>query len=283
MYRTERIFIVSALQVVGLALVIALNRGLISAEGSSMAAIVPFTGLAIVVLAGAGTLWVRRLALAGRGQTVADRRLPLVGVPTDIIIPVLLAAGSVLFLQLFANGVVQTLIVLLAGGAFAGVLWAQAHSRQTGDAYFALAQTALNVIAHLTAFLLFSVIYGVKVRSLYSATSVAIVTALLLFELLSRDAAWHEAMGQPVEGRRRTHGLLALAGGLIAGELTWGLNYWAALSTLVGGAFLLVVFYVLHGIASSYVDRRLTRQVILEFGAVGAIGMAAVFASAFLV
>jgi MFS family permease len=131
-------------------------------------------------------------------------------------------------------------IAILSVHGIAGVLWAQMHGRNTSDRYFAVAQSAMNIIAHLTAFLLFSVIYGLKVRALYSATAVAIVTALLLLELMSRDAAWHEVLHLPVEGHRSTIVLLALVGGLIAGELTWGLNYWAALSTLVGGAFLLV-------------------------------------------
>jgi hypothetical protein len=192
-----------------------------------------------------------------------------------------LSAGAVLFLQFFADGAVQIVVVIVAGIAFAGVYWAQVHAQQTGDAYFALAQTGLNIIAHLTAFILFSAVYGLKVRSLYSATAVGIISILLLYELLSRDAAWHQAMELPVEGRRTTIGSLAVAGGLIAGQLTWGLNSWAALSMLVGGAFLLVAFYVIHGVAAHYVDRNLTRQVMTEFAAVGAIGLAAVFASAF--
>jgi hypothetical protein len=282
MYRTERISIVSALLVVGLALLIALNRGLIGTGDTTEAFLVPLMGLILVALAAAGALWVRGLALSKGGTHVAGPRIPVLGVPIEIVLPSLLAAGSVLFLQLFESGLIQTAVLLLAGAAFAGVLWAQVHSHFTGDAHFALAQTVLNVVVHLAAFLLFSVIYGMKIRSLFSATAIALVTALLLFELLSRDAAWHEAMGLLVEGRQGTLRLLALVGGLVAGELTWGLNYWAALSTLVGGAFLLVVFYVVHGIASSYVDRRLSRQVIMEFGTVGVVGLAAVLASAFL-
>jgi hypothetical protein len=198
------------------------------------------------------------------------------------VVPALLAAGFGLFVQIFESGLLQGLLVIAAGFVFAGVLWAQASARYIAGPRFALAQTALNVMAHLTAFLLFSVIYGLKVRSLISAPTVGVVSALLLFDLLSRDAAWHRAMGLPVEPQRTTVGWLALAGGLVAGELAWGLNYWAALSTLVGGAFLLVVFYVLHGVASSYLDRSLTRRLIVEYGAVGAIAVLVVLASAFV-
>jgi intracellular septation protein A len=268
--------------VLGLGSVLALNRGLIAAGGGALTPLLWLIALALVGIAIAGALWVGALAEPGGNLALLAPRLPWVKLSLDIIVPGLLAAGFVVFLQLFESGSLQAVIVLLAGLSFAGVLWAQAHSRDTTNRYFALAQSALNVIAHLTAFLLFSVIYGVKVRALYSATAVGVVCALLLYELLSRDAAWHEAMHLPVEGRRATITLLSMAGGLIAGELTWGLNYWAALSTLVGGAFLLVVFYVIHGIASHYVNHTLTRQVFVEFGLVGALGLAVIFASAFL-
>jgi hypothetical protein len=65
-------------------------------------------------------------------------------------------------------------------------------------------------------------------------------------------------------------------------ELTWGLNYWAALTTLVGGAFLLVAFYVVYGLTSHYLERNMSRQTALEYGLVGLAGIAAVFVSAFL-
>jgi hypothetical protein len=268
--------------VVGMGAVLAVDRGLLAAGSDSLALLLWLMALALIMIAVAGTIWVGGLVEPSTSLSLPVARLPLFNIPLDIIVPGLLAAGFVVFLQIFESGSLQALIVLLAGISFAGVLWAQVNSRDTSSRYFALAQSALNVIAHLTAFLLFSVIYGLKVRALFSASAVAFVAALLLYELLSRDAAWHEAMHLPVEGRRTTIVLLSLAGGLIAGELTWGLNYWAALSTLVGGAFLLVVFYVIHGIASHYVNRTLTRQVFIEFGVVGTLGLAVIFGSAFL-
>jgi intracellular septation protein A len=51
---------------------------------------------------------------------------------------------------------------------------------------------------------------------------------------------------------------------------------------VVGGAMLLVLFYVAHGLLAHYVDRTLTRQVTVEFGVVGALATLVVFASAFL-
>jgi hypothetical protein len=283
LYRTERIFVVTALLVVGLALVIAMNQGILGGGMEQLGLLLWLMGLSLVILSAVGALWV----VPQEGVAAANRPgrvyLPVLRLPAVTIVPALMAVGAIFFVQLFESALFQGLLALLAGSAFAVLFWAQVHTLNAGDRFFALGQSVLNIGSHLTAFFLFSAIYGAKVRSLFSASAVTLVTALLLFELLSRDAAWHRAMGLPVEGRRTTVGLLSLAGGLVAGELTWGLNYWAALSTLLGGAFLLVVFYVIHGLTSHYLDRTLSRSLVIEYGVVAAVGLAAVFASAFFV
>src|SRR4051812_27366440 len=262
-------------------MVLAIYRGMLGG-GGQYDLLLWLMGGALLLVATLGTLWTGNLAPEPQGVLVRSGRLPLVPVPLETLVPGLLAIGAVLFLPVFVNGVLQGLVVVLVGAAFAGVLWAQAHGRDTADRYFALSQTILNITAHVTAFVLFSVIYGMKIRSVASATAVGVVATLLLIELLTRDAAWHTAMNLPAESRRTTINLLALTGGVVLAEVTWGLNYWAALSTLIGGALLLVVFYVMFGITSSYVDRRLNRQVLLEYGLVGTVGVLAVFGSAFL-
>src|SRR5207253_1946801 len=104
--------------------------------------------------------------------TVPVGRLPVVRLPLDVVVPALLAAGSALFVQIFESGLLQGVMVVAAGFAFGGVLWAWAYARYVAGPRFALAQTALNVMAHLTAFLLFSVIYGLKMRPLISAPAI---------------------------------------------------------------------------------------------------------------
>lgn len=279
MYRTERVFIVSALLAAGMAVIAALGHGL--GVGTYLAPIALVMSLVLVALAAAGARWIAALQPASGSAAVAEPRLPLGRITTQVIIPGLLALGLSLFVLIFDNVILQAGVVVLGGLAFGAVYWAQTRSRSTADPRLALGQTMLNVGAHLTAFVVFSVIYGLKVRSLYSACAVGIAAALLLYELLARDAAWHDAMQMPGVNRRATLGLFALAGGLVMAELTWGLNYWAALSTLVGGAFLLLAFYVTYGLVVSYVDGRLTRQVLVEFAAVATVGLLAIFASAF--
>ena len=286
-YRTERIFILSAILLIGLGLILTISRGALGAASAASAGLLWSLTAALAIVAYAGSLWLRSGAQLA---TASGPSAPSAGlgrrsryyVPLEPAVPALLVIGFTLFIQIFENGIVQTLIIAPAALSFAAVYWAQLHSIEVTDRYFSLSNTILNIISHLCAFLLFATIYGLKIRSVISATAVGVVTLLLVFELLSRDAAWHRAMKLPVEGRRSTIMLLSVVCGLLLAELTWGLNYWAALTTLIGGAFLLVAFYVTYGLISHYVDHKLTRQTILEFSVVGLVGIAAVFASAFL-
>jgi hypothetical protein len=281
-YRTERIFVLTAIVVIGLALVLAVSRGVIGAGGTDAELLILIMCLTLALVASAGGLWVTR-GTPDETEHLELGKIWILPLPLETLLPGLLAVGFVLFLRLFENGIAQVVVLALAAASFAAVYWGQAHGSHIRDPLFGLAQTALNVTAHVCAFLLFTTIYGLKVRSLYSASATGIVAFLLVFELLARDTAWHKAMRRPVEGRRSTVALLALVAGLVVGELTWGLNYWAALTTLVGGAFLLVVFYVTHGILSHYVDHSLDRRMLVEFGVVAGLGILAVFGSAFVI
>jgi hypothetical protein len=283
--RTERIFILTAVLLVGLALLMAVSAvGPGTGEtGQNPLTLWAMTG-ALVLIAATGSLWVTRgvRSKSDAGEALPPTSLWFLPVPLDAVLPGLTALGFVLFIQLFEGGATQIVVLVLAAITFGGLFWAEVHVQRTSDAYFGLAQTVLNVAAHVCAFLLFSTIYALRLRSVYSSTATGLVTFLLIFELLSRDTAWHKALKQPVQGRKSTIALLSLVAALLVGELTWALNYWAALTTLVGGAFLLVTFYVIFGILSHYVDRTLTRRLMLEFGVVGAVAIIAVFTSAFL-
>jgi hypothetical protein len=277
--RTERVFILSSLLTLGLGILAALQRGAVSTPGGAQVDLA--LGAALVLVAAGGSAWLRAGVRGGSKTLLAHDYLPLVRIPVHALLPALLLVGYAIFMQLFSGSWFEVVVIGLAWLSFVAVYWAQAHAADTADRYFALAQTALNVCAHLTAFLLYSTIYGLKVRALYSATAVGVITALLVYEMLRRDTSWHLALGRRVEGRRSTQVILSVASGLVLGQLTWGLNYWAALTTLVGGACLLLALYATYGIVSAYVDQRLTRSTLVEYGSVGALGLLAVFASAF--
>jgi hypothetical protein len=281
-YRAERIFVLAAVLLVGLGLTLLLSRPGSGEHGSNTVLFwLMVVGLSSV--AGLGAVWLRNTESRAHGAgALLEVNVGRKKLPAEIVLPSMLAAGFALMLQLFEGGGAQALVLSLAAAAFAAVYWAQTHAIETSDRYFALSQSVLNVLSHVAAFLLFSIIYGLKARALFSATAVGAVAALLILELLLRDLGWRQALRK--QGSRSTPALvfLALAGGVMLAELTWGLNYWAALTTLIGGAFLLVAFYVVYGLMSHYVEGRLDRLTFIEFGTVGAVAMLVIFGSAFL-
>jgi hypothetical protein len=233
-----------------------------------------FLAMCLGLLGGTAGLWVRGGAAPGKVAPGYQWFL-------SAAVPALASLGFALFLQLFEPGIFQIAGLLAAAVALGALYWSLAHTANPTDTHFSLAQTMLNVLVHLTAFLLFSVIYGLKLRSIFSATAVGLVTAILLVELLTRERSWHAVQNM---GNTATPGTVALvlASAALAGEATWGLNYWAALTTLVGGAFLLVVFYVVAGLLSRYLEATLSRRIVLEYTSVGAVALAAIFTSAFI-
>lgn len=121
---------------------------------------------------------------------------------------------------------------------------------------YPLARLALNVLAYLLAFVLFTVIYHSRTRSLVTATLTLATAALLSLDLLSVA---------DVQFRRVV--LFAAIVGLITGESTWALNYWQ-ISAWTGGLFLLLIFYVTANVAHQYLLERLSGSVLVEFAVV---------------
>jgi intracellular septation protein A len=282
-YRAERIFVLVAVQIVGLGLTLLIARPGDAGHEFGGARLFWLMTVALVVVAGTGAVWLRRTeARTSKLGAVPQISFGRIALPSEVVLPSMLVAGFALILQIFETGVVQALVLTLAAVALAAVFWAQTHAVNAGDRYFALSQSVLNVLSHLAAFLVFSIIYGLKERALVSASAVGLVTTLLILELLLRDVAWRQAVQRQVTRPSSSIVLLAVAAGIVLAELTWGLNYWAALTTMIGGAFLLVAFYVVYGLMSHYVEEKLDRQTFVEFGTVGAVAMLVIFGSAFI-
>ncbi len=121
------------------------------------------------------------------------------------------------------------------------------------------ARLALNMLAYLLAFVLFTIIYHTRTRSLVTATLTLLSATLLALDLLS-------VADVPI-GR-----MLPFAGavGLIVGESTWALNYWQ-ISAWIGGLSLLLIFYVAINLAHQHLLERLRLSTLVEFVIVAAI------------
>jgi len=194
-YRTERIFVLATILLIGLGLTLAVSRGSVAGVPGSNALLLWTLTITLVVVAAGGSVWLRSArqlatshgpaapgtsgALLGGPEPIShEGRLPI---PLEAVVPALLVGGFTLFIQLFDNGILQTLILILAALSFAAVFWAQVHALDISDRFFSLSQATLNIISHLCAFLLFATIYGLKTRSLISASAVTLVTFLLVF------------------------------------------------------------------------------------------------------
>ena len=114
----------------------------------------------------------------------------------------------------------------------------------------------------MLAALAFVVIYGTRSRSLISATLIGTIAGLLALDLLHDSGP-----------RLRTAVLYSAIVALIMAQTTWVLNYWPYASTRMGLA-LMVLFYLMVGLAHQELQGRLTKRRALEYGGLAAIAAA---------
>ena len=161
----------------------------------------------------------------------------------------------------------QIALAGLTALVFAFVIILQHRNVIPLDARHPSARSLLDATVYVIALIVFVTLYGLRVRSLLSATGVLLSSGMLTLELL-RGAG---------EKMRRTW-LYAGLVGILMGELTWALNY-CRLEIRIGGGLLLLVFYTLTGLTRHYLsvrspDHRPNRRVVVEFGVVFAAGLA---------
>jgi hypothetical protein len=172
--------------------------------------------------------------------------------------------GLLLFLALFflprLSGTTWVMALVSFGFLLYFVLLAQWYTIDAlGHSYW-IARVALNLIAYAVGALLYVAIYGMKVRSLLSATGMVFASVLLALELLRGQEA------------KRTW-LYASVSGLIMGELLWALNYWGV-GAMAGGSILLLSFYLVSVLLRQNVYGEVRRSLVLELLLVVGVGLA---------
>ncbi len=187
------------------------------------------------------------------------------------ILPSFAIVAPFAFFRLFSPLLDMTaaIIALAAtGGLLLAALLGQHYALDRRPEQRHTARLGLQTIALLLAFSMFSATYYARLRFLYSGALIGLTGALLAYALL-----------QWTPPRR---GLLVLAGmvGIALAEATWALNYWAA-SFLLGGALLLVIFYVAIGLVQHHLEGSLSRRVFWEYGLLGGGLLAAVVVATF--
>lgn len=239
----------------GLSLLIELPTVVLGAWALGSPISIPFTGsvwfvlfLAILAAAGAQSVVSVHPTFSERHGENRMSTWPFWALPmalTSIAVVMLpIAPGRVMqVIALIVNG---TVMALAYNGLYATVSVGTVTSRR--------ARLLLDVLAYSSALLLFLFVYQTRTRSLLSGTLIAMIATLLSVEIL-----------RTVADRPFTALLYSGIVGLILGQVTWALNYWV-LPGITGGLLLLLIFYLLIGIAQQGMQDRLTRRVLVEFG-----------------
>lgn len=169
-------------------------------------------------------------------------------------LPMALVIIAAYVLPIVTSGLVRVLALLIGGGLLGLAFFSLYATIERGQSGFRRARFMLDALAYGSALLLFLFVYQTRTRSLLSGTLIAMTAVLLAVEIL------RSTTNQPLTVL--TYGLIV---GLVLGQVTWALNYWSSLNDLTGGLLLLLIFYLLVGIAQQGLQNRLTPRVLFEF------------------
>ncbi len=209
----------------------------------------------LAVMAAAGTESVIQVH-----PRVAERRRPRIATWPFWALPMAIMVISAVLLSVAPTPFLQVLGLMLSG-LLLGVAFFALYATVERRPGFRRARIVLDALAYGAALLLFLFVYQTRTRSLLSGTLVAMTAMLLAIEILRTTSDRPDAA-------LRYGGII----GLILGQVTWALNYWL-LPGLTGSLLLLLIFYLLVGIAQQDMLDRLNRRVLLEFGLFAAIAL----------
>ncbi|MFQ5856779.1 MAG: hypothetical protein ACE5LU_14185 [Anaerolineae bacterium] len=178
------------------------------------------------------------------------------------VVPGTMAAVAPFVIVQFEPWSVRWLLVLAgAGVGLSLALLGEVHAADPCDRHFHAARASLTTLAYATALLLFTAIYAAHVRTVLSGTAISLISFLLAMSLF-RWSAREDSMLWPY----------AAPTALIVGLATWGLNH-MHLDSLAGGGLLLLVFYLVTGVAQQLIQRDLSRRVLIEFAVAAVLGL----------
>ena len=240
-------------------------------------------------MASRATAFVVAIVVMGAGLWLAPSMVPvqlwllgaglvgLIGVTTESFLGQPSASGLEDHLQAFSLWLAPGLLIaaalwlanispeshvslVLAGPALLGLLLLSLLvSLDPESQIYRGARFVFNLVVYLSAFLLFVLIYHTKDWGLLTAIATGVVALLAGIELM-----------RPRFGDRASWLPVALIS-LVIAETTWALDYWPV-GGLVGGALLLLAFYVFSGLLQSVRGDAMDRRMMAEYGAVGAVG-----------
>ena len=244
----------------GLSLLLQLPTASISLSALGSPITIPFTGTLLAAL------FLSMMAAAGAESVVSVHPFfatwrARVRTWSFWALPMALTLIATLLLPRAPSPFLQVLGLGLSGALLAAAYFGLYATVERGKPGFRRARLWLDAMAYGSALLLFLFVYQTRTRSLLSGTLVAVTALLLAAEIL------RTATDRP--SRALNYSVII---GLILGQVTWALNYWV-LPGLTGGLLLLLIFYLLVGIAQQGLQDRLTRRVLLEFTIFGVVAL----------
>jgi hypothetical protein len=178
------------------------------------------------------------------------------------IVPGMLVVAGVWLAR--AVSVEPNLLLAAAGALGMGLLLAALWiAGDAGSSYQRAGRVVANLALFLAAFLLFTLIHYTGDGVLVTMAASGVVALLGGMELM-----------RPGRGDFAGWSLVAVFPLAIA-QTAWALSYWPVTAP-VAGALLLLVFYVLAGLAQAVRQTGIGRRMLLEYGAVGGAGLVAI-------
>lgn len=226
-------------------------------------------GMALVLVVGTIYQWVDQELEALPGGVAEQPSMNGSGPVVRWVLPSMTVLSVVLFLGVYRGTTAIAAGALIAfGGLLAGTV-SRHLMTESAEGVRERARLVYTLVVHGVAFLALAMIYINKVRSLFSASAVLVVSVLLLIALTEGE--------DELFNRRLVY---ALVGGIMLGEVTWGLNYWQA-AGWTGGAVLLIFFYLYGGLILTHLRRSVDFRDVAEYGSVALIAFAIVVYSLF--
>lgn len=190
---------------------------------------------------------------------------------TLLALPTLFTAATLLFYFLLPVRWLTRLPVaaLYAVGMYALLLTENIYNvgAQRTIALLRAARSVGFLLTLITYFLLVSTVLSFRLDAWWNALLVCATTVLLTVQSL-----WAMELEPRVSSRAwRLSGCIAI----VLGELAWVFGFWPVRQALVT-LFLTTVFYCAVGMAQAYLDDKLYKKTVIEFGSVAAIVFAIV-------
>ena len=168
-------------------------------------------------------------------------------------------AGAALFrLGPVGTGLAPAAVATVVLGV---ILFAQHRELQLTARSRRGAEFLVSLAVFVSAFALFGLLYAARAGGLAAVVLPALIAAVLAAVPLRRAVA--------DDGRTTLYCALI---GMVVGQVAWALTYWTT-AGIVGGAVLLLLFYVLVGMSEAILDRSFGRRVLLEYAVVGTCGL----------